>query len=203
MRLNPHNLKSKAYEKSNNNLSFGRYTPCGRYDYGDAKTTKKNYKKSTSRNSISRQRNGIINGHTAIDLGLSVRWATENINANTSYQTGNWFAWRDYDIAKKEWGASWRMPTISEWNELINKCRWIWTGNGYEITGPNGNFIYLPTTGRIIDNGQHVCSNLGFYWTKENVGNGSDAFAFRMWNGGKDFIQQNYYWCIPVRPVIR
>lgn len=168
----------------------------------DAKITKKNIKKSLPRKSTIKQRNGIINGHTAIDLGLSIRWATENIGANTSYQPGHWFAWLNYDIAKKEWGSSWRMPSISEWNELINKCRWIWTGSGYEITGPNGNYIYLPTTGRIIGNGQTACSNLGFYWTKENVGNGSDAFAFRMWNGGKDFIQQNYYWCIPIRPVI-
>lgn len=87
----------------------------------DAKTTKKNYKKSTSRNSISRQRNGIINGHTAIDLGLSVRWATENINANTSYQTGNWFAWRDYDIAKKEWGLRGVcQPYMNGTNSLTN-----------------------------------------------------------------------------------
>lgn len=53
-----------------------------------------------------------------------------------------------YDVARVVWGGSWRMPTKKEFQELIDKCRWIWTKKGsqegYEIYGPNGNKIFLP-----------------------------------------------------------
>ena len=43
------------------------------------------------------------------------------------------------------------MPTTNEWYELKNKCTWTWNSlnrvNGYTITGPNGNSIFLPSAG--------------------------------------------------------
>jgi hypothetical protein len=35
----------------------------------------------------------IINGHEAVDLGLSVKWATCNIGANRLEECGDYFAW--------------------------------------------------------------------------------------------------------------
>ena len=35
----------------------------------------------------------IINGHEAVDLGLSLRWATCNIGANRPEEFGDHFAW--------------------------------------------------------------------------------------------------------------
>ena len=55
------------------------------------------------------------------------------------------------DIASKQLGGSWRIPTAGEWQELIDKCTWTWTSyngvNGYRITGPNGSNIFLPAAG--------------------------------------------------------
>ena len=34
-----------------------------------------------------------VNGHRAVDMGLSVRWADCNIGANHSYDTGDYYAW--------------------------------------------------------------------------------------------------------------
>ena len=56
-----------------------------------------------------------------------------------------------YDAATANWGGSWRLPTKAELEELNNKCTWKWTTqngvNGYKVTGPNGNSIFLPAAG--------------------------------------------------------
>ena len=56
-----------------------------------------------------------------------------------------------YDAATANWGGSWRMPTETEQQELLNNCAWTWTSlngvNGMEVTGPNGNSIFLPAAG--------------------------------------------------------
>ena len=55
------------------------------------------------------------------------------------------------DVAHVQWGGSWRMPTRAEQDELRNNCTWEWTSlngvNGYCVTGPNGNSIFLPAAG--------------------------------------------------------
>ena len=55
------------------------------------------------------------------------------------------------DAATVNWGKTWRMPTKAEQDELRNNCKWICTiqngVDGYKVTGPNGNSIFLPSTG--------------------------------------------------------
>ena len=55
------------------------------------------------------------------------------------------------DAANANWGGDWRMPTKEEQDELRTKCTWTWTTkngiNGYTVTGPNGNSIFLPASG--------------------------------------------------------
>ncbi len=55
------------------------------------------------------------------------------------------------DAAHVNWGGSWRMPTLAELDELRTDCVWTWTTqsgvNGYRVTGPNGNTIFLPAAG--------------------------------------------------------
>ncbi|MBQ4621730.1 MAG: hypothetical protein IJB28_03650 [Bacteroidaceae bacterium] len=114
----------------------------------------------------------------AIDLGLSVKWASHNVGASSPEGYGGYYAWGEteeksdysqgtykyystgyinigsnisgtqYDVAHVKWGGSWRMPTLSEFRELVNNCTWKWTTyngvNGQLVTGPNGNSIFLP-----------------------------------------------------------
>ena len=97
-----------------------------------------------------------INGYEYIDLGLSVKWATCNINANNPWDYGSYFAWGETskkssytkdnsktysnsrydngiggnistDVASAIWGGSWRLPAKKEFQELLNNCTWIWT----------------------------------------------------------------------------
>jgi hypothetical protein len=55
------------------------------------------------------------------------------------------------DAATMNWGKPWRTPTLVETQELITYCSWAKTTqkgvNGYSVTGPNGNSIFLPSTG--------------------------------------------------------
>ena len=55
------------------------------------------------------------------------------------------------DAAHVNWGGAWRMPTDAELTELREQCTWTWTTqngvNGYNVTGSNGNSIFLPAAG--------------------------------------------------------
>jgi hypothetical protein len=55
------------------------------------------------------------------------------------------------DAATYNWGDAWRMPTKEDCEELMSECGWEWISHnfqkGYKVTGPNGNSIFLPTTG--------------------------------------------------------
>lgn len=56
-----------------------------------------------------------------------------------------------YDVATKQLGEGWKMPSLAEANELISKCTWeketIDGTQVYRVTGPNGNSIILPIVG--------------------------------------------------------
>ncbi len=74
-----------------------------------------------------------------------------------------------YDIARRKWGGSWMMPTKSQWQELLNRCTWTWTSqgghNGYKVTGPNGNFIFLPAAGNRRWTSSNRVGREALYWS--------------------------------------
>lgn len=73
-----------------------------------------------------------------------------------------------YDVACAKWGSSWRLPTEAEFEELINRCAWNRTTyngvDGYKVTGPNGNSIFLPAAGW-FDSSLRGLGTLGLYWS--------------------------------------
>ena len=75
----------------------------------------------------------------------------------------------NYDAATANWGSGWRTPTYAEMKELYEKCTWIWTTengiNGYKVTSPNGNSIFLPAAGEIYYQSNGCDSDFGYYWT--------------------------------------
>lgn len=146
----------------------------------------------------------------AVDLGLSVKWATCNVGATKPEEYGGYYAWGEteeksyytdqtykywtdkngdgddnsgeytdlgddisgtqYDVAYVKWGASWRMSTKEEFQELYDKCSWEWMSvngvYGQRVTGPNGNSIFLPAAGyrggsKVYDTGNYgrYCSS--------------------------------------------
>lgn len=92
---------------------------------------------------------------TPVDLGLSVKWADHNVGASTESEVGGCYLWGDptgtataatysmpslsnisdtqYDIAKTQWGGNWRLPTETEFKELMDNTTYQWTmRNGVE-----------------------------------------------------------------------
>ena len=72
------------------------------------------------------------------------------------------------DAARVNWGSDWRMPTIEEMTELVEKCNWEWICDtvklnfkGYKVTGPNGNCIYLPVAQYRNDEGSSYSDEYG------------------------------------------
>ncbi len=85
-----------------------------------------------------------------------------------------------YDAARSNWGGNWRMPTKTEMQELINNCTWEWMTqngkNGYKVTGPNGNKIFLPAAGYRLGSSLYCAGERGFYWSSTpNESNSSTA----------------------------
>ena len=82
------------------------------------------------------------------------------------------------DVAHVKWGGDWRMPTLEEQMELLNNCTWEWTNlngvNGYKVTGPNDNSIFLPAAG--FRNGTliYLRGSDGYYWSNSLGSDGSD-----------------------------
>ena len=111
------------------------------------------------------------------------------------------------DVAHVKWGGSWRMPTSAELEELYNNCTWTWTAqngvNGYRVTGPNGNSIFLPAAGyRDGTDAGGLRGGNGFYWSSSLDSDFSRdtyyLFFYDSYNGGN--FNRRYYG-LSVRPV--
>lgn len=104
----------------------------------------------------------------------------------TKYCPHHWWTYYDKkeqldakdDVARVCWGGQWHMPSAYEMEELIHKCTWTWTKEkgieGYKVTGPNGNSIFLPACGcrrdeisGEVEGFAEVDYTLGYYWTDE------------------------------------
>ena len=174
----------------------------------------------------------IINGHECVDLGLSVKWASCNIGANKPEDNGYYFEWgaittkssskipdnknvidisgdKNYDAARVQWGAAWRIPTKEEFIELINRCIWIRTiqngKKGYMVIGPNGNSIFFPYTGyySYINNYDLNNDDDVYHWTStfERWGySNAEAYNFSYKFGVHYGSDCRYKY--PIRPVI-
>ena len=150
-----------------------------------------------------------VNGHEYVDLGLpsGLKWATCNVGASKPEDSGYYFAWGEvntktvfgyssnykmndkmdisgdarYDAASANWKGGWRMPTKDEFQELKDKCVWMWTvqngRKGYNITGPNGKSIFLPAAGKSYGSDNAFLDYDGCYWTSTSNKDGYTDFV--------------------------
>lgn len=105
------------------------------------------------------------------------------------------------DAATILWQDLWRMPTITEVEELTSLCTWTWTSqngvNGYKVTGPSGQSIFMPAAGQWRDKAVNVGST-GYYWT----GTLSDDYPSAAYNlnfsgyNGRWSANRTYGFCI-------
>lgn len=75
----------------------------------------------------------------------------------------------EYDVARTQLGGEWRLPTDTEMIELLDECIWTWTTlngkEGYLVTGPNKNQIFLPAAGYMASDLLRYDTNIGRYWS--------------------------------------
>ena len=81
----------------------------------------------------------------AVDLGLSVKWATCNVGANKPEKYGKYYTIKK---TQKLSNSKWRVPTIEEIDELVRNCDYKWTRQN----GVNGGLF---TEGA----GYYICSS--------------------------------------------
>ena len=124
------------------------------------------------------------------------KWvASDGSNSNFSFDSSNaptygksistlqsegWIVTRDgtyvlapeHDAAQKYWGGDWRMPTRQEFDDLNNKCDWIWTTMngvyGYIVRGRGSyasNSIFLPCAGYGTWTTFYHAGSVGYYWS--------------------------------------
>ena len=110
------------------------------------------------------------------------------------------------DVARASWGGSWRMPTYEEISELNTKCTWTWTSlngtDGYKVTGPNGNSIFLPAAGCRNRESLDIAGSFGFYWSSSLFTPGACNSRILYFNSS-NLKSDNYGRCfgLSVRPV--
>ena len=212
---------------------------------------------------IVREYSGQTSNHTWVDLGLSVRWATMNVDATSETDYGGWYCWgeiepkysvswstykwydNDYpinwgdlysnaitkytiddgwhkgrwyeekttttvvdgvttyetiyvfvgdnkrvldsedDVATVKWGGQWRMPSKSECQELVDKCRCVYGSidgvMGTKIIGPNGQSIFIPAAGYADPDGKpHLVGESALFWSNEIGYFTSNAFYLHL-----------------------
>ena len=128
-----------------------------------------------------------------IDLGIGAKWACCNVGAHEPEGYGGYYAWGEtaekddyskenylfysrenisgtqYDAARVNWGAPWRMPNKAEWGAFYRNCSSEWTTvngiYGRRFTGPNGNSIFLPAAGYREDGNLIRRGRDGCYWS--------------------------------------
>ena len=114
------------------------------------------------------------------------------------------------DAAVVNLGGFWRIPTIDEWTELYEKCNWMWVVqngiNGYKITGPSGNSIFLPVAGFIFNKSSYYLGSDGFYWTNSlHINDESKSFDASGVSMSFDKINLSYHGlrCVgrSIRPI--
>ncbi len=161
-----------------------------------------------------------VNGYEYVDLGLSVKWATCNVGASSPEDYGDYYAWGEtstksnynsststtrgkemsdiagnaqYDVARKKWGSSWRMPTKAEFQELVDNCTWTRTTqngvNGCKVTSKkNGNSIFLPAAGLRSGSSSYFQGASGHYWSATRDESSIDWACYLYFNTGARYM---------------
>ena len=78
----------------------------------------------------------------------------------------------DYDRACS-YSPKMCLPTAGQWEELISQCTWKETTTngvkGFNVTGPNGNTIFLPFSGCSYEGSAHDVGSSAYYWSANNL----------------------------------
>ncbi len=122
-----------------------------------------------------------------VDLGLPSGTLWKTVNEDGVY---------NFNAAIAAFGDS--MPTKAQFDELTDECDWRWNASekGYDITGPNGNAIFMPAAGYVdcVDDLRRV-GELGFYWSRSTAFEIEENFAWDLWFTVSEIDVKNSGFC--------
>jgi len=113
------------------------------------------------------------------------------------------------DAAYLNWGDKWRMPTITEIQELLDNTTSEWTTQngvyGRKFTSKsNGNAVFLPAAGYRYGSRLRNQSTDGYYWSSSLSESGQDfALYLSFDSGSQGTYGEDRYYGYSVRPVLR
>lgn len=151
----------------------------------------------------------------AVDLGLTsgTKWASQDLQASSSFESGSPFTWTEDDAATASLGTGWSRPTTDDWEELMEECTWTWVPaiNCIDVTGPSGNSILFVCPN---DPGYPGTWYHATYWTSDLYPDsyvGAVRTVYLSWDDDKepeerishDFTIQSREDFYPIRPVFK
>lgn len=155
--------------------------------------------------------------NTPTEIGTYLSWGELEPKTKYSIETYSLYNDGEYksvaflkddnkDVVVNNWGGKWAMPTYAEYKELIDYCTWTWITDdnvsGYKVTGPNGNSIFLPATGYIMNEKMVNLSSEGYYWSGEEYADKEYGYRLRFEKGGKPAVGPNFKeFGLVIRPV--
>lgn len=115
------------------------------------------------------------------DLGLPSGTIWKSFNATGFYK---------YDEAVSQFGG--HLPSKVQWEELKTECQWSWTGDGYKVTGSNGNSIFLPAAGfSHCTMGVSNVGSVGYYWSSTPADSKGNVWGIKFYSENV-FMTFNY-----------
>lgn len=97
---------------------------------------------------------------------LKAKWSSKLKSDGVIDSRGNLTA--SYDVASANWGASWRIPTKEEFEELHSNCSFQWISfkgkEGVKVIGPNGKSIFLVTAGFMGGDSNFTKRSFAIFW---------------------------------------
>ena len=162
----------------------------------------------------------------AVDIGLDVLWAANNLGATSENMVGDYYAWGEtepknsfyyedyimpqdtnitgtqYDAATAKLGNGWRMPTIGEINELLNAC-WRERTKKDSVDGIllisklNDNQIFFPFA-NFINKKDTIKNDFPAFWSAEKTPNNGYCSRIKFYF---DELAVPCYYGMPIRPI--
>ena len=126
---------------------------------------------------------GFNSGKTYFDWS-TYKWCNGSYSSLTKYCTDISYGYNRFtddkteldledDAAYVNWGPAWRMPSIEQFEELVNSSytttKWTTLNgvNGRKITSKkNGNSIFLPAAGYRYNSSLNSGGSFGYYWSR-------------------------------------
>ena len=116
------------------------------------------------------------------------------------------------DAATMNWGSKWRMPTVDQINELLNKSNctneWVENYNNSGVSGRlftsvrNGNKLFIPSAGGCSEGLLSYVGGYGFVWSCALSSDNEDYAQYLSFSsGGAVLTYATRYIGFPVRSV--